>query len=188
MKLIFLSQSNLKDRLSIQNFVFNFKLKDKAILIHDHFGGTVKDTRFVTKRISSLLSEALVYNNAFSGDQRGIFYLENGELKMKKAFLEKLLPNVQMIVIGPVIKNEKGEAVLADAKAMIEVARKTFEADELFVFVDNPMSPLGNKRALIEKEADIEPFLKVYDEERPALERALKLAPARLVTPGNYSE
>lgn len=188
MKLIYLSQSNLKDRLSIQNFVFNFKLKDKAILIHDSFGGTVKDTRFVTKRISSLLSEAMVYNNAFSADQRDIFYLENGALKIKQGFIEKLIPNVQLIVIGPVIKNEQGEAVIANAEAMIDVARKTFQPDELLVFVDNPMSPLGNKRALIETEADIAPFLQIYEEEKPAMERALRLAPARLVAPGNYSE
>jgi hypothetical protein len=187
MKLIYLAEANLKDRLTIQNFVFNFKIKEKTLLIHDSFGGTVKDTRFVTKRISSLLSEAMVYNNAFSADQRDLFFMENGELKLKKASIEKLLNVVPLLVLGPVIKNEAGEPVLADGQEMIEVARQAFQPDELLVFVDNPMSPLGSKRALIEAEADIEPFLKVYEEEKSAMERALKLAPARLVAPGNYS-
>jgi hypothetical protein len=113
--------------------------------------------------------------------------MENGELKLKKASIEKLLNVVPLLVLGPVIKNEAGEPVLADGQEMIEVARQAFQPDELLVFVDNPMSPLGSKRALIEAEADIEPFLKVYEEEKSAMERALKLAPARLVAPGNYS-
>lgn len=188
MKLIYLSEANLKDRLTIQNFVFNFKIKEKTLIIHDSFGGTVKDTRFVTKRLSSLLSEAMVYNNSFSADQRDFFYRENGALRLKQASIEKLLNVVPLLVLGPVVKNESGESILADAQEMIEVARKAFQPDELLVFVDNPMSPLGNKKILVETAADIEPFLKVYEEEKPAMERALKLAPARLLAPGNYSE
>ncbi len=188
MKLIYLSEANLKDRLSIQNFVFNFRLKEKAILIHACFGGTVQDTRFVTKRLSSLLSEAMVYNNAFSADQRNYFYLEGGEMKVKKAALEKLLQSIQLLVIGPVIQNEAGEAVLADPMRMLETIRAAFQPEELLLFVDNPMSPLGAKKAHVESEADIAPFLKVYEEEKPALARALRLAPARLASPSNYSE
>jgi len=187
MKLLFLSETNLKDRLSVQNFVFNYKFKEKALLIHDSFGGTIKDTRFVTKRLSSLLSEAMVYNMAFSADQRDFFYVENGELKLKQAQIERLLQTVQLLVLGPVVKNEAGEAVLADALEMLRVARETFEPSELIFFVDHPMSPLGTKKLRIREQADIDPFLTVYEEEKTALERALHFAPSRLLSPSNYS-
>ena len=72
MKLIFLSQANLKDKTFIYDLVNAFSSTEPTILLHDHFGAHIEDTRFVTKRLSALLSEANVVNSAFSGDQRTI--------------------------------------------------------------------------------------------------------------------
>ena len=78
MKLIYLRETNLKDRVLVRDIIINFKLSDKVLLIHDTFGDSVDDTRFVTKRLSALFSESMIYNNAFLAEQRG-FFVKNEE-------------------------------------------------------------------------------------------------------------
>jgi hypothetical protein len=186
--LLHLSESNLRDRLTVQNFVHNYKLKDKGLLILDSFGDTLKDTRFVARRLSSLLSEAMVYNMSFTADQRDFFYEEGGKICADRDKISKLLETVQLLVMAPVIKGADGQAKLVDPAGLIEAAREAFGVEELRVFIDNPMSPLGNKQIPVTSEADIAPHLKVYEEERPALERALKLQPTLLCGSANYGE
>jgi hypothetical protein len=186
MKLLFLSEANLRDRLFVQNFVFNLKLDEKAIIILDSFGGTVKDTRFVTRRISSLLSEAMVYNNAFTADQRGFFFRENDVLKGNWPLIDELMVPIQAMVFGPVLKGPEGPQ-LADPLDILAAVRGHYEISETFVFVTNPMSPLGAKRAMVESEADIVPLLAVYEEEKASIDLALKLSPARLVGAQNMA-
>ena len=73
MRLLFLSADNLRNGPFIKDLVYHFKGAGKCILLHDHFG-SIADTRFVTKRVSALISEEMILNNGFSGDQRGIFH------------------------------------------------------------------------------------------------------------------
>lgn len=188
MKLIYLTQENLKDRLFIRDLVFSYKIKEKALLIHDTFGGSVRDTRFVTKRISSLLSETMVYNNAFSADQRNLFSInETGHTEIDTVKIKHLLEQIQLLIIGPVIK--KGEtATLADPIELVEVARKHLDISEMVVFTSNPLSPLGAKNIRIETDEDLEKMLTVYEEETSAIRLAHRLRPARIASPANFSQ
>ncbi|MDX2248760.1 MAG: hypothetical protein SF052_18380 [Bacteroidia bacterium] len=188
MKLLYITEANLRDRLFIRDLVFSYKLKDKAILIHDTFGGTVRDTRFVTKRISAMLSETMVYNNAFSADQRNLFSLkESGNMEIDAEKIHKLLETVQLLIIGPVIK--KGDSTeLADPLQMVEVTRTYLDISDMIVFTSNPLSPLGAKNIRIETDADLEKMITVYEEESAALRLAHRLRPARITSPANYSQ
>lgn len=185
MKLIYISQANFKDRLFLKDLVHNFKSESKAILVHDTYGDRVPETRFVTKRLSALFSEAMVYNRAFSADQRNLFAFEGEQLVMNREKIDALLDTVSLLVIGPVIK--KGEtSQLADPFAMLQVLRESYSTDELILFTENPMSPLATKGLRIESAQEVDKLLKAYEEEQKSLESALRLAPARILSPSNY--
>ncbi|MEO0896183.1 MAG: hypothetical protein AAFY71_07295 [Bacteroidota bacterium] len=185
MKLIYLSEANLRDRLLVRDLVFKYKSQEKAIVLHEPFGGTVRDTRFVTKRLSSLFSEAMVYNNYFTVDQRGICKRdESGKLIFNKERVEQVLAPIQMIVLGPVIK-ENGEDKLLDGEELLNVVRDSMDFSELLLFPINPLSPIGNKKVMVEGEKEYNDLFSLFEEEKETLDRALRLRPARIVAP-NY--
>jgi hypothetical protein len=186
-KLLYLSESNLRDRLFIKDLVHNFGFAEKAILIHDSFGGTVKDTRFVTKRISALLSESMIYNNAFSADQRNLVHREAGRMRVDTGLIHRLFPPIQLLILGPVIRGETGPE-LADPLEMLEATRNAFDIEEVILFTANPMSPLAGKREIVRDEADRERLLSVYEEEAAAIELAHRFRPAWIASPQNYAQ
>ncbi len=186
MKLIYISRKNLDDRLFIKDFVHNFALKSNTLLIHESFKDSIQDTRFVTKRISALLSESMVYNNAFSADQRDFFAYQQNQLMVNVPLMEELFQTIQLLILSPIVKRDN-ELVLVDVKEMIHAMRKYADIEEVLTFTDNPLSPLANERPLITEAKDLDKWQSLYDEEREALERALQLKPARIVSPTNYS-
>ncbi|MEM9984040.1 MAG: hypothetical protein AAF804_03000 [Bacteroidota bacterium] len=189
MKLLYLSEANLKDRLFIKDLVHNYKypLEQKAILVHAPFGGTVRDTRFVTKRISTLLSETMVYNNAFGAEQRGLITRSEAGLRVKTELIERLLAPINLLILGPQVQGDS-EVELLDPLDMLEALRSSLRIEETIVFTDNSLSPLGRKNLIIESEEQILELKRIYDEESSALDLALKLGPARLASPVTYSK
>ena len=188
MKLIFLSETNLRDNLFIKDLVHNYKLKEKALMIHDTFGNSLRDTRFVTKRISSLLSEMMVYNNAFMAEQRNLFSRDaGGILRPNQKQIDQYLSIVPLLLVGPVIKNGD-ESILADPVEMIESARRNLPIEETIVFTDNPMSPLGAKNEQIKSDEDRDRLLSIFEEEKSSLDRAYQLRPARLSSPMTFAK
>ncbi|MEM6806891.1 MAG: hypothetical protein AAF696_36155 [Bacteroidota bacterium] len=187
MKLLYLSEANLKDRLLIRDLVFNYKFEEKAILIHDQFGGKVSDTRFVNKRISALLSEAMVYNNAFSADQRIFISQEGAKLIPNKERIEQILYPIQLLVVAPIIK-AADKAILTDALGLLKSVREAYEIEEVILFANNPLSPMVSQAKRISTEEDRDKLLKVYEEEAESLDLAYQLRPAILASPQNYSK
>lgn len=189
MKLIYVSEANLRDRLFVKDLVFNYKSDEKALLIHAAFGGTVADTRFVTKRLSALFSEAMVYNNAFPAGQRDFFKESSaGVFTVETDRIETLLAPIQMIIFSPIMTTSSGGDGLVDPFLLLQAARYAFGIEEILVFPDNPMSPLASQKPLIAATDDLEKWVGIYEEEQAALQRALTLRPARLVSPQNYSQ
>ena len=187
MNLLFLSHQNLSDRLFIREFVHHFKLKDKSIVIHDQFGTTEKDTRFVTKRISALLSEAMVYNNAFNSDKRRYFKLEGDSVGYSHELIVPLLAPIQAVLFGPVVKHEN-ELIQIDPIKMLTAVRNTIHIEETIIFTDNPLSPLANKKLIVDAQTDLRPLENVYEEEKRVLALAKRLAPVRIASPTNFAE
>lgn len=185
MKLLYISEDNLKDRLFIRDLVFNYKLKDKALLIHESFNGSVEDTRFVTKRISALLSEQMIYNNAFSGERRNFFSAVGDVVEVNTSLILQLLETVQLLIISPVIKQGQ-EDKLMDPLRMAQAALYSLPIENSLVFTQNPLSPLAANRTQVEDEAQCDQLFRIYDEERAAIQRAYELRPSILVSPTNY--
>lgn len=187
MKLIFVSEANLRSKDFIINLVHNFNFNDRYILLHEAFGGTVKDTRFVTKRLSSLLSESMVVNNAFSGDQREILKLEGDQLHFRKDYVLGLMTTLHMLILNPITKTADGPA-FQPSENIIQLIRSELDIEEVLVFPDNEKSPLGVDRILLDSPDDFNRLVGVYEEEADALNRALRLRPATIVTPVNYAK
>ena len=185
-KLIYLTETNLRDRLFIKDLVHNFGFAEKTLMIHDHFGGTVKDTRFVTKRISALLSECMIYNNAFSADQRNLVSRQDGRLHVNTELIRRLLPPIQLLILGPVISGDAGPE-LADPLELLEATRNAFDIQDLILFTANPMSPLAGKKETVRDESDEQRLLSIFDEEAGAIRLAHRLRPAMIASPQNYS-
>ena len=186
MNLIYLSLANLKDRLFINEFVNNFKWQTPTLIFHENFGKTPQDSIFVTKRISALMSECMVHNQAFSAAQRDFYAFEKDTLTLSKPKIEKLLSPIPLLILSPVVK-KMGVEIPVSGIEMVKVAKEAFENEYITLFSDNPLSPLGNAKNLISDEAAYENLLKLYEEEKSAITTAFALRPAKICTPRNYS-
>lgn len=189
MKLLYISQENLKNQNFIKLLVSNFKPEDTAILLHESFGDKAGDTRFVTKRISSLLSDNYIPNNAFSGDQRGILSVgpDGKSPRLRTAFLNKMMQGLPVLVLNCLTQGDV-EPSEAEPLEVARLIRSEFPVKETVVFTQNPLSPLGTKGETITTQADLDRLLALYEEEKGSLELAMKLAPARIASPTNFSQ
>lgn len=187
LNLLYLSEANLKDNFFIRDWVHNFKLPGKSILVHHSFAGTVSDTKFVNKRISALLSETLVYNNAFGGDQRGFIQEQDEGFGVNKDLIEKLLAPIQLLILAPTIIRA-GEVQLLDPIAMLHTLREALDIEQLTLFSAHAKSPLNQSKPLITSEQERDQYLALYEEERQTIELAYALRPAFIASPLNYAQ
>lgn len=186
LKLIYLTEANLTDRLFVREFVSNYKLADKALLLHDTVEDSISNTRFATKRVSSLLSEAMVYNNAFSAEQRNFFRPEGDSYHINTQLIEELMVNIQLLLLSPVVKHGE-KSTLGNPIEMINAARTVLDIDEVLLFTMNPLSPLGAKREIINNQEDVDRLLALYEEEAATIQLAWNLHPARINSPQQYT-
>ena len=185
MKLFYFSESNLRRTPFIKQFVSEInQFKDKAILLHAPFGSAA-DTRFVTKRLSSLLSEVLVVNMGLNGDQRGLIERDGKALKVNAAALEEKFQTLQLVVLNPLLAGTEGE--IADPLAVATALREVLPIDGTWTFLNNSRSPLAAEKHAVEAPGQVAEWLKIYDEEADALQAAATLAPATLVSAANFA-
>jgi hypothetical protein len=184
MKLLYLSADNLRNGPFIKDLVYNYKKVGKSIILHDHFG-KVADTRFVTKRISALMSEEMILNNAFSGDQRQIIATTADALSLRMDFLQQSLQTVDLIILNALGLADGALATL-DPLRVLDALRLALDVEEVYVFPKNARSPLVSQPRLLRAAAEIEPLRPVYEEEAAVLGLAERLLPVVLAAPGNF--
>ena len=186
MKLIYLSEDNLRDSFFIKDLVNNFLSPGPWWVIHAPFNQSVKDTKFVTRRLSSLMSDALVINHAFSGDQRSIISEVDQQLALNTTFLNERLTEVKSILLSPVIKKGNDLSLVSPAE-LIRSMQKSFPIEETILFPKNPKSPLAVQKHTISSEDDFGKLSSLYEEELETLKLALEVSPASLATPVNFA-
>lgn len=186
MNLLFLSQANLRDTFFMKSLVAGWKLKGPSILLHDHFGRSAADTRFVTKRISAMLSENLIVNNAFSGEQRGIFTQTDQAVTLNEAILRKAFDTVSLFITNPLVSHGN-EVAAAPPSTILQLLHRSFAPEQVFLFPSNSKSPLGADRTRVNSEEDLIRLLALYEEEAEVLQHAWSVAPAVLASPSNFS-
>lgn len=186
MKLLFLSADNLRNGPFIKDLVYNYKDLGKSIILHDHFG-SIADTRFVTKRISALMSEEMITNNAFSGDQRNIFVQDADAVQVRGALLRQALDAVDLLVLNALTLQD-GTTGTLDTLQVLTALRHEFELDEVYLFPKNSRSPLVAQRRLLSDAGQIAEWRAVYEEESAVLDFAQHLLPVVLAAPGNFRQ
>lgn len=186
MKLIYLREANLRDNLFVRDLVINFKWSDKVLLLHDTFAGTIKDTRFVTKRLSSLFSESMIYNNAFYADQRDFFVKDTNGIRVNVERINELLQIVQLLIIGPIIKGVSG-VELANPQDLLYAAQTSLDIDETIIFPNNPKSPLVAKKLAIPTQEEANKLISIYEEETETIKLGHTFS-ATLASPMNYAK
>ena len=184
MKLLYLSQENLGEKAFIQELVYSYPKDLRAILLHDQFGSSPSDTIFVTKRISSLFSEALVVNNAFSGNQRGLIrFSESGDVTINSQMIHHLMDQVPLLILNPLVTDS---ANTADAKTLIHGFRKAFAIKETILFPDRGLSPLASQKQIISNQEEISSLSTVYEEEATVLDLAKEILPVSIASATNF--
>lgn len=180
---LYLSAANLADRLFFKDFVHRFSFAHPVVVTHAEKPGDPATVRMTTRRISALLSEALVHNTAFTGEQRGMVKSVGNDLVVDKAAIEKLLGIVPVLVLGPLAAAD-GQTIVADGEALCVALKEAFSGS-VMVFTDNPLSPLAAKPRQVDTEAERDRLIALYEEERVAIGRAYALRPAWLAGPSN---
>ena len=186
MKLLFLSADNLRNGPFVKDLVYNYKDLGKSIILHDHFG-SIADTRFVSKRLSALMSEEMITNNAFSGDQRGIFQLHAGAVQVREALLRQSLEAVDLLLLNA-LTLQGGTTAPLDPMAVLTALRQAFGLHEVYLFPKNSRSPLVAQRRLLSDVEQIAQWRAVYDEEAAVLDLAQHILPVVLAAPGNFRQ
>lgn len=184
MRLLYLSADNLRNTPFVKDLMYNVKDIGKCILVHDHFG-KVADTRFVTKRLSALISEELVTNNAFSGDQRGIVTETEAGIEVRLDFLLSAMRTVDLIVLNA-LGLRAGEVAALDPLGVVSRLRRDLGLERVHTFAKNSRSPIVAQARLVLGEADVAAFRDAYEEEGHAMDTAVRLAPAVLAAPSNF--
>lgn len=185
MKLLYLSQVNLKDRLFVKDFAHSFKPNEKAIIVHEPWA-TVGETLTVSKRLSSMLSETMVYNTAFSAATRNMITQQEDGLQISVPAIEQHLTHIQALILAPVILVD-GQQQVGDIQAMTQALRYQLRIEQVYLFPANPLSPLGNKKPMVEDQTTQQQLLSVYEEEQATIELAYQLRPATIASPTNFS-
>ncbi len=186
MKLFYFTRDNLQNSFFIKEFVSAYhKLEGKAILVHAPFG-SMQDTRFVTKRISSVFSEVLVVNNAISGDQKRILSIEGDQdFLVRTDELKRQLKMVDLLVMNTIAASNKGPSWV-NSLQLVQKLQEVFEVETPMLFTRNSKSPLAQEYVKVNTAEDIDPLLAIYEEERMALEHAAALAPSVIGSPNLF--
>lgn len=186
MYLVYLSAENLSNTNFIKELVYNYKLNGPSLLLHESFG-SLQDTRFVTKRISALLSESLVVNTALSGDKRDLLRQEGDLLHLRKELILKMQAMGPVFVMNTLAQGADGPFA-ADPMQVLSLIREEMQPSEVFMFTRNSRSPLVKDKISFGGQEDYDRFIGLYEEEEGALSRARIAAPVTLASPSNFSQ
>lgn len=183
MKLMYLSPVNVRDDIFLKDLGAGKHWDEPVLLIHDAVSSEPSDVRFLTKRISGHLSEALVANIPVSGDQRQLLTLEQGIHTLRRDLLEQWFRMAPVVVVNTLMH----PSGLASADRLLADLQRQWAFPETVLFPGNPLSPLGSSGEKLEEATRIRQLQELYPEESAVLELALNLLPVRITMAKTYS-
>jgi hypothetical protein len=179
-RLIYVPENVLDDRLFLRDFFANYaKIPEKSIVLHAcPKSANLEKIRFLSKRFSSNLSEAMIPNAPFSGDQRGLMQQTETGIALRHELLTTMLTNLQCIVLNTIITDSTGKATIAPAGDVLQAIIHQLAGSYAVVLPHNPLSALGNKLHPLYTPADVNTLLGVYPEESPTFALLTSILPA----------
>lgn len=185
--IFYLSASSLKDEIFLRELSLGFtKFTRKFILLYSWEHQNAESCWFQAKRISAHFSEQMVANIALCAHHRSFLQLSDGELNLNRKPLETFLQTMQGIIISPVFQQNGSSDFVYDAEKILRFLYETLAPEHLFLFPDNPLSPLGSKPLFITPESQAK-ALSVYPEEARVLRFAAEFQNAVIAQPKTFS-
>ena len=186
-RILFISEHAIRKRGFVQAFfVQAAKLTGKTLLLHETGVDDPAVNWYVSKKISSGLSEQMIPNNALPVGQTQHLKLEGESAILDSARIERQLQNVYMLVINPVAL-QKGEETVLGTPTWLPAIRRAYPKARIQLFPDNPDSAIGMNKPTIDKPEDIQTLLEAFPEEQRILELAASIAPAQIVLATNFA-
>jgi acetylglutamate kinase len=153
-----------------------------VLLVHDTVADTPEVSFFVSKRVSSLLSEEMVTNTAVAGYQRGLVRLGHPH-SIRQDLLAQLWQNVQVVVLSTTALGADGQNVTLKPEALLGLARHWLEPGQVFLLTHNPQTALVLQPQDITTPERANELLGLFPEEAEVLSLARTLRPVCLLAP-----
>ena len=187
MQLLFFSQANLQDRLFLRDVFKQFpQLKPPFIIVHEAYQDHVDTVRMLTKRVSAHLSEGMVPNLAFSGDQRNLLSVDGDKkILINTKLLGQMLANVSGVVINTLVR-EGAVVRLSSSEPVLKAFRQQMDLERIIFFPDNPASPLGGNKTALSSEEDYIQAMNAFEEESNIIEKAFGVKPSVIASAHNF--
>lgn len=187
--LLFLPEQAARDRLFLRDLFATIpKLKGDVFLAHETGAERVEVNRYVSKRISANLSEAMDPNLWFSGDQRNLVAGNTpDELFLDAEKLSNLAAGVHTVICS-CTAIVKGTPQAVEPAAFLAAVKDALRPREITLFTNNPQSALNTEARLIETTEGIAPLRTAFPEEEKILQIAGALSPASINTPARLQQ
>lgn len=187
MHFIYLPAFAVNDRLFLRDFFANYaQLQGPSVLFHDSEKQTPADVNFLSKRISAHLSESMTANSICSGAMRDLISPnEESGFAVRGDLIRQITAATPCLIVNPLVRIDEETRYVPPAK-LFRAFYRAVDFEPRITFAANPLSPLVAEKRRISGQADYDQLLEVYEEERPALDVALAMAPCDLASPQNF--
>ncbi len=186
-RILFISEHAIRKRGFVQAFfVQAAKLEGKTLLFHETGVSDPAVNWYVSKKISSGLSEQMIPNNALPVSQTKHLALQEDTVALDTERIAQQLQNVYLLVMNAVSMQDDAEVVL-DTPTWLKAIRRAYPDTVMQFFPDNPDSAIGMDQPMINTPEDAQRLLEAFPEERRILELAAAVAPSQIVLATNFA-
>jgi hypothetical protein len=186
--LLFLPGPVLTDRLFMRDFFARVKgLQAKFLLLYAPPEADERQTRFAGKRLSANLSEGMVPNVEYGGDQRGLITRTDNGVRLRTDLLLPQWEHLQAVVLNTLILEADDSVGFADVGQVIAAARHQLPVSRVVLFPSYSRSPLGQKVVKVTTLEELTQLKQAYEEEQALLEIARLILPVEIATATNFS-
>lgn len=182
-KLIYLSEKQVIDNSFLRDLATHLaKIPHQFLIIHQPISPNITETRFLTKRISAHFNEVGYHNLAFSGDQKGIWQIMEGQFSIQKNLLSDYLKIINCLILNSICKNPT-ESYLEDPLLLLNQLKLNFELETCLFFPENLRSPLGDQPKSILTDEDTQNLLELFPEESNIIQKASNFKQSIILQP-----
>lgn len=162
-------------------------LKAKFLLLYAPPEPDERQTRFAGKRLSANLSEGMVPNVEYGGDQRGLITRSENGVQLRTDLLLPQWEHLQAVVLNTLIHELDESVGFANVGHVIAAARHQLPVSRVVLFPSYSRSPLGQQVTQVTTLEELTQLKQAYEEEQTLLEIARLILPVEIATATNFT-
>lgn len=181
--ILFIQENSLKDDYFLKHLADNLvKIQNKFLIVHEPVHQNKVETWFYTKRVSAKLSESMVGNLPFSAEHKSIFKFNNHQIEANQEIFYKNFQLLNVLVLNGVFHDR-----IINIQEIYTHLKKILEIQNIFLFTQNPLSPLAsNEPLLLHSNDNLIYYQNIFPEETKTFEFAKDFMPIYLVNPQSF--